>query len=168
MSKGGKLSFCSGVRVGRNEGTTAERSRDLLQQIYLLKPACHQKHSREKARYCLWNSNWKGVRGEILWLSWSLGWLDTALNDLWYFHCVIPLQFASLRYYTWALQRNWQGTWLWLVIRSQMKTPCAYTAVYIHLYCRVYERDPFLVQQMNLTFLPSTALATLLQQEFIS
>lgn len=36
ISNGGKPSFCSGGRVGRNEGTTAERrSRELLQQNYV-------------------------------------------------------------------------------------------------------------------------------------
>lgn len=70
----------------RYSSREAERSRELLQQNCLLKQACHQKHFREKVQYCLWNRNWKGVRGEKLWLSCSLGWLDTALNDLCYLH----------------------------------------------------------------------------------
>lgn len=95
MFNGGKASFCSRGSVGRNEGTTADRrSKGPLQQNCMLKQACHQKHSREKALYCLQNRNWKWVRGEILWLSCSLRWLDTALDDLWYFCCFILLQFC--------------------------------------------------------------------------
>jgi len=52
VSNGGKPGFCSGGRVGGNEGITAKRkSRELVQQNCRLKQTCHEKSSREKARY---------------------------------------------------------------------------------------------------------------------
>lgn len=104
----------------RYSSREAERSRELLQQNCLLKQACHQKHFREKGAVLPMKQKLKrSKRWKIVIIlqsgmtGYSFEWLVLLASYL--------FSFASLRKYTWALQRSWQGSWLWLVIRSQMK-----------------------------------------------
>jgi len=51
---------------------------------------------------------------------------------------------------------------------SDEKARCAHASFDISFYCPVHERDSFMVQQMSLPPRPSTALAALLQREFVT